>query len=312
MAQKAPGKAFRKGISLIEIMEMFPDDDTARKWFEEVRWPDGLVYCPECASINVQCGAKHPTMTHRCRCCKKFFSVKMGTAMQGSKLGYRVWAIAIYLLCTNLKGVSSMKLHRDLNITQKSAWHLAHRLRKGWEGVKPFFSGPVEFDETYIGGKEGNKKPLKKLKAGRGPVGKTAVMGAKDRKTNRVEATVLSDTKGKALRKFVRETASFEATVYTDENRGYWGISQPHETVKHSAGEYVRGQAHTNGIESFWAMLKRGYHGTYHKMSKKHLQRYVAEFSGRHNLRPLDTKDQMEQVAYDLNGKRLRYKDLVA
>lgn len=310
MAQKAPGKAFRKGISLIEIMEMFPDDDTARKWFEDCFWPDGRAFCNSCGSVNVQSGAKHPTMTHRCRDCKKFFSVKSGTAMHGSKLGYRVWAIAIYLLCTNLKGVSSMKLHRDLNITQKSAWHLAHRLRKSWEGIPQFFNGPVEFDETYIGGKEGNKKPSKKLKAGRGPVGKTAVIGAKDRETNRIEATAINDVKGRTLRKFVRETASVEATVYTDENQGYSGIPQLHETVKHSVGEYVQGQAHTNGIESFWAMLKRGYHGTYHKMSKKHLSRYVREFSGRHNLRPFDTKDQMAAVAYDLNGKRLSYKDL--
>ena len=114
------------------------------------------------------------------------------------------------------------------------------------------------------------------------------------------------------MQKFIRETATVEALVYTDDHGGYRGIFHPHETVKHSVGEYVRGQAHTNGIESFWAMLKRGYHGVYHKMSKKHLQRYVVEFSGRHNLRPLDTKDQMQEIAYNLNCKRLRYKDLVA
>ena len=312
MAQKAPGKSYREGISLMEIMDMFPDDDTAQKWFEECRWPEGQVYCYSCASINVQCGARHPTMTHRCRDCKTFFSLKSGTAMHGSKLGYRVWAIAIYLLTTNLKGVSSMKLHRDLGITQKSAWHLAHRLRKGWQSGKTLFDGPVEVDETYIGGKEKNKKPSKKLKAGRGVVGKTAIIGAKDRATGKVDAAVIYDTKTSTMHGFIENAAAKDAVVYTDDHRSYQGLPFEHETVNHSVGEYVKKQAHTNGIESFWALLKRGYHGTYHKMSKKHLARYVVEFSGRHNLRPLDTKDQMRQIANDLSGHRLRYKDLVS
>lgn len=312
MAQKAPGKAYREGISLIEIMDMFPDDETARAWFEECRWPDGMVACYECGSLNVQAGAKHPTMTHRCRDCKKFFSVKSGTAMHGSKLGYRVWAIAIYLLTTNLKGVSSMKLHRDLNITQKSAWHLAHRLRKGWESGKTLFDGPIETDESFLGGRERNKKNSKKLKAGRGPVGKVAVIGAKDRATNKVKAEVIPDTKAATLHGFIENVAAKDAVVYTDDHGSYQGLPFEHETVKHSVGQYVDGMAHTNGIESFWAMLKRGYHGTYHKMSRKHLGRYVDEFAGRHNLRPLDTKDQMRQIASDMDGKRLRYRDLVA
>lgn len=312
MTQKAPGKAYRKGISLIEVMEMFPDDDTARRWFEECRWPDGLVYCYDCGSVNIQHGPKHPTMTHRCRDCKKFFSVKSGTAMHSSKLGYRVWAIAIYLVTTNLKGVSSMKLHRDLDITQKSAWHLAHRIRKGWTKQKGLFDGPVEVDETWIGGKEKNKHGNKKLKAGRGPVGKVAVIGAKDRSTNQVDATVIDDTTAETMQGFIEDTASQDAQVYTDDHGSYQGLPFKHETVKHSVGEYVRKQAHTNGIESFWAMLKRGYHGVYHKMSRKHLGRYVTEFSGRHNHRPLDTKDQMRYLAANMNGKRLRYEDLIA
>ena len=303
MTQKAPGKAYRKGISLIQIMDMIPDDETARKWFEEVRWPDGLVYCPECGSVNVQSGAKHPTMTHRCRDCKKFFSVKSGTVMHGSKLGYRVWAIAIYLVTTNLKGVSSMKLHRDLDITQKTAWHLAHRIRKGWEGQNGLFNGPIEADETWVGGKERNKHNNKKLKAGRGPVGKVAVIGAKDRETNKVNAAVIDDTTAETMQGFIKNIAAENAQLYTDDHRSYQGLPN-HEAVKHSIGEYVREQAHTNGIESFWAMLKRGYNGVYHKMSRKHLARYIVEFSGRHNLRPMDTKNQMESVAAEFSGKR--------
>ncbi len=152
---KGPGKANREGISLKKLMRMFPDDDRAREWFEARIWPQGSC-CPRCGSFNVQCGIKHKTMTHRCRECegKPRFSLKTGTVMEGSKLGYQTWAIALYLVMTGLKGVSSMKLHQDLEITQKSAWRLAHRLHKALEaGDAPLFLGPAEADETYIGGK---------------------------------------------------------------------------------------------------------------------------------------------------------------
>ena len=250
-------------------------------------------------------------MPFHCSDCRKYFSVRTNTLLQNSKLSLSTWAIAFYLFSTNLKGVSSMKLHRDLGITQKSAWHLAHGIREEWNVAADKFAGPVEVDETYVGGKESTKHESKKLNAGRGPVGKTAVLGAKDRATNQVVAAPVSNTKGGTLRGFVEATTDTDAMVYTDERAGYRGLSN-HETVAHSAGEFVRGKAHTNGVESFWSMLKRGYVGTYHQLSVKHLDRYVNEFSGRHNSRPLDTIDQMSAMVNGMKGKRLRYFDLTA
>ena len=313
---KAPGKAFRKGITLKQIMRMFPDDETAEQWFIEQRWPNGAC-CPVCGSTNVQSGCKHKTMPFRCREkeCGKKFSVKTGTVMECAKVGYQDWIIATFLLMTSLKSVSSMKLHRDIGVTQKTAWFLAHRLRAAMHQDGGMFTGPVEVDETYVGGKRRNMSNAKRQAlagTGRGAIGKTAVVGAKDRSTNRVAARVVRSTDGKTLKGFVKRHAKPGATVYTDDAVAYQSLPFAHATVRHSLAEYVKGDVHTNGIESLWSMLKRAHKGTFHKLSPKRLDRYVQEFAGRHNLRDKDTLEQITAIVRSMDGRRLKYRQLTA
>lgn len=317
-SQKAPGKSHRKGVTLLQVAAMFGTEESAISWLEEQRWPSG-PHCPHCGTLNVQSNIKHKTMTHRCRECdgKPMFSLKTGTVMEGSKLPYRAWAVGIYLFTVNIKGVSSMRLHRELGIGQKAAWFMLHRLREAFKADVGLFDGPVEADEAYFGGRRKNmsnarRRAFKEAGAGRGTAGKTAVVGVKDRATKRVKAKVVERTDKATLHRFVTGATRPGAKVYTDDASGYEGILYDHETVRHSVSEYVRGQAHTNGIESFWSMLRRGYLGVYHKMSPKHLERYVEEFAGRHNVRDQDTLKQMGGLVRSMDGKRVRYADLIA
>ena len=202
-----------------------------------------------------------------------------------------------------------------IGVTQKTAWFMLHRIREAWSvETVALFSGPVEVDETYFGGKRANimSKAKRKELTGRGPVGKTAVVGAKDRDTNQIRAAVVEHTDTATLQGFVAGNAAPGAKVYTDDASAYRGMPFEHGTVRHSVGEYVDGMVHTNGIESFWSMLKRAHKGVYHKLSHKHLQRYVSEFAGRHNIREQDTINQMAHVAAAMVGTRLMYRDLTA
>ena len=315
MAHPAPGKSHREGISLFELTEMFPDEASATAWFERMVWPKGR-HCPRCGCTDTHEASATSGLPYYCSGCKRAFSVRIGTALERSRVPLRKWVFAIYLEMTSLKGVSSMKLHRDLKVTQKTAWFMLHRIREAWSTeAASLFSGPVEVDETYIGGKRKNMSKSKRKElagTGRGGVGKSIVAGAKDRATNQVSAAVVAATDKPTLQGFVADRTADDATVYTDEHAAYSGLPFDHEAVNHGVGEYVRKQAHINGMESFWSMLKRGIVGTYHHLSAKHLNRYVGQFAARHNIREADTINQMAAVAAGMVGKRLMYRDLTA
>ena len=313
-AHKGPGKANREGITLLALMDMFPDEQTAIRWFESQLWSSDRC-CGHCDSVRTSEVPNAKPMPYWCSDCRSYFSVRTGTALERSRVPLRKWAIAIYLEITSLKSVSSMKLHRDLGVSQPTAWFMLHRIREGWKSADGGgqFNGPVEVDETYFGGKRRNMSNAKRAElTGRGPVGKTAVVGAKDRASKQVAAKVIRSTDKHTLQGFVEDHAADGATVYTDDAAAYDCLPFDHEAVRHSVAEYVRGQAHTNGIESFSAVLKRAHKGVFHKISAKHLNRYVTEFAGKHNVRDLDTLAQMAALVAGLAGKRLMRRDLVA
>jgi transposase-like protein len=296
-------------MSLSEFQEWLPDEAAAVAYFEQVRWGSKPV-CPHCKSTDVVRVTSGKPMPFRCHSCREHFSVKTGSIMQSSKIGVRVWLTAMYFMSVAKKGMSSCQISRMLGVRQATAWFLCQRIREAWNQGRFILNGEVEMDETYIGGKEKNKHSDKKLKAGRGAVGKIPVVGLKQRK-GRMYAVVSATPSQKVLHEIIDERIHPTATLYTDDHRGYIGANvQNHVAVKHSIGEYVNGQASTNGVESFWALLKRGYYGTYHIMSARHLPRYVDEFAARHNASDLSTKEQMEETLSASVGKTLPYKEL--
>lgn len=297
-------------ISVYEFMQKFPDQDVAREYIEGRRWKNGIK-CAFCQSSRVT--RQKNKQYIRCKDCRQIFTVRTGTIFERSHIPLQKWLYTMYLLTTSRKGISSLQLSKELGITQKSAWFLLHRIREACGNSDKKLCGEVEIDETYIGGKESNKHNSKKLKAGRGAVGKQAVVGLRERK-GKVKAIPIESTDKETLHAIVRDNVRPGSTIYTDDNPSYTGALRRHKTVNHSAREYVSGMAHTNGIESVWAVLKRGYNGTYHNWSMKHCQRYVDEFAFRLNDGNVEVHvlDRIRSLCDKVNQGRITYKQLIS
>ncbi|MGA2518543.1 MAG: IS1595 family transposase [Thermodesulfobacteriota bacterium] len=289
-------------------------EDEARAILEKIRWPEGPV-CPHCNSKNVtRIQAKSNTVRDgviQCNECRKQFTVTVGTIMHRSHITLRQWVQAYYSMCSHKKGVSALQLQRNLGLhSYKAAWHLAHRIRFAMreEPLASALSGTIEADETYIGGKtHGGKR-------GRGAPKKTVVLALVERK-GRVRARPIETVSAKELKGAIRENVDKGARIMTDELGSYKGIGKEfdggHKVVRHGIGEYVRGEnheIHVNGAESYFALLKRGIHGTFHHVSKKHLHRYCDEFNFRWDERKTTDGERAVAAIKGSEGKRLVYR----
>ena len=304
-----------KPTSLIEAIRYFSDLDVCTEYVAKLRWPEGPV-CPACGCME------YSYLTTRrvwkCKACKKQYSVKVGTVFEESRLGLDKWLPAVWLVANSKNGVSSHALGRSLGVTQKSAWFMLHRIRLAMQQGGIVMAGEVEIDETFVGGKVGYMKREARERRGitrKGGLGehKVAVMGFKERNTGRVQAQVIPDAKGATLKPIVAEKVKDGSTVYTDHWSGYTGLEGrfTHETVNH-VERYVEGRVHTNGIENFWALLKRGLNGTYVSIDPSHPFRYVDERVFTFNERGLTDLGRFSTVLGRISGLRLTYTDLIA
>ncbi len=302
-------------ISTFELFEMFPDAESARVYLESRLWPEG-PRCPVC-KLGERITARERGF-YRCNACKEDFTVRTGTIFERSHVPLHKWVYAMYLLVTARKGISSMQLAKEIGVTQKSAWFMLQRLREACGGDLEKLQGLVEIDETYIGGLEGNKHESQKLRMGRGAVGKTAVLGMREKgKRGRVKAKVIADTEAGTIVDEIVQAVEVGSTLHTDQHGAYrdiGGLFFDHDTINHSQGEYVRDGVSTNSIESVFAVLKRGLIGVYHHASPKHLGRYVDEFAFRLNEGNVarHTMERLDSFVSRVAGKRLTYKALVA
>lgn len=306
--------------SLPQLLDYFKEESTCIKYYENIRWAENPV-CPHCATTK-------PYKTNRgYKCsngeCHKKFTVKVGTIFEGSKISFRTWFAAIYLCTTHKKGISSVQLSIDLNITQKTAWFMLHRIREMLRDKAPQVLGEaktVEIDEAYVGGVEANRHKAKKRsgenieKANDGTKynDKKVVIGIIERDGKIVLKHVAGATNDQMLPVIYNHIPK-GTTVYTDESNAYFKLRKTydHETIIHSLGQYVNGTVHTNTIENFWSQMKRTVCGTYHVISAKHLDRYLHEFSARFNSRDVDSQTRFEAFLSQAQGGLL-YKQLIA
>lgn len=303
----------QNSMCIFNFFKIIPDELSANLYLESKRWGE-QVCCHHCNSLRVVSCKNRLPMPYRCMDCRRHFSVRTGTILEESRLPLQKWLMAIYLMTTTRKGISSIQMAKELGVTQKTAWFLAQRIREAWSlsiSLDGKLDGNVEVDETFIGGKERDKHYNKKYRQGRGGVGKHPIIGAKKRGGSIVAETI-ENTTASSLHSFISKHITIGSKVYTDSFRGYNRlVGYPHRIVNHLIGEYVSAEAHTNGIESFWALLKRGYYGIYHHMSYKHLHRYIDEFSYRHNTSKIDIMDVINNTIVCTNNKRLTYKELI-
>jgi transposase-like protein len=303
----------RSTISTFQLFATFPDEETAREYLEKRLWADG-VKCPECKGKERI--TKRKDGYYRCNPCKMDFTVRTGTIFERSHVPLHKWVYAMYLVVTSRKGISSLQLSKEIGVTQKSAWFMLQRLREACSQNSDKLRGIVEIDETFIGGLEINKHEKDKRRLGRGSVGKAPVLGMRER-GGRTKAMPIKNTTMETIQNAIHANIEVGSTLLTDEHAAYNdldGLFFRQHRVNHSAGEYVRGMASTNGIESVWAVLKRGLNGTFHHISVKHLGRYVDEFTFRLNEGNVKrhTLDRLNSFVDAVAGKRITYQEVIA